>query len=626
MDSFGDDFDEMLTDLVFNNEPDAPPSADGYLERKRKAIEAMSTLFHKEEGKNVSLIVLVDATESMDRYIQQARNGVYSMWNSLTDDLNCALQVAVVAYRDPVDSPTDVHEVHPFTNRKIVFQRYMKGITAKGGGDIPEDWAGGMEKVNELATSVPADDKLIVCHIADAPPHGFSDDGNHNTEEQRTRLRNALVELKHVAPIDMEYRLFPVNNTTYVNGFRRFCNDTFLDGWFNDVFGVVQSTDFKLAFQSSIFESVTKSSSTAAGDETADVFGLIGLNKRVTPDDEEQTVLFGIHARDIVPPSNASGFVAKLKAYTDGHSSSAHEFANSFRGFATYLRPPSESAFSAQCEVSREKILFINVSPFAKGGERFAYKAKCHSGITKEMYETLCTSPDAINSLRDGEDMVVKFSMVPRSLGFAESKMAVHVAAMGMVHSYNSFVARFNLDLKPIRVLPPTVVSFPSDTTRMKKSTMPCFVLTKKLRDEVLVAEPMLKGEFVKFIINNGKRNTAVFDGNASLVTLDFFILFCFLMTKSYVPSDLQGTVDLEQVWVTDLAATCRDPVAFEESGTNLGESYMLRIVKGSMLNASKTTRYQEVFGPTGHFKNAHAFLEAQTQSTSLAPKRKRHA
>jgi hypothetical protein len=100
---------------------------------------------------------------------------------------NVSFMFGSVCYRDPVDAPNDVHEVHPLDANMDNLVRFLGNVKASGGGDGPEDWAGAyslaLEKMHWRAGA-----KTII-HIADAPAHGREYCGATNHEEESPKLR-----------------------------------------------------------------------------------------------------------------------------------------------------------------------------------------------------------------------------------------------------------------------------------------------------------------------------------------------------------------------------------------------------------------------------------------------------
>ena len=58
-----------------------------------------------------------------------------------------------------------------FTDSVDTFKRFCDPIIADGGGDIPEDVFGGLEKAGELGWTTDGSTRVLF-HIADAPCHG----------------------------------------------------------------------------------------------------------------------------------------------------------------------------------------------------------------------------------------------------------------------------------------------------------------------------------------------------------------------------------------------------------------------------------------------------------------------
>ena len=98
--------------------------------------------------------------------------------------------VGIVCYRDYSDSEQFI--VHDFTSDKEAFISKLSGISASGGGDLPEDVLGGMEKALTAVswTDAPGNTQhgktvsKVIFHIGDAPAHGkeFQDPGESYTD------------------------------------------------------------------------------------------------------------------------------------------------------------------------------------------------------------------------------------------------------------------------------------------------------------------------------------------------------------------------------------------------------------------------------------------------------------
>ena len=638
MDMF--DYDSHITDVFEWDTPQPAPHKEtiSHEDKMQHALQKCKTLLESQTGKNVTMLVFIDATSSMERNIRRTRGGIMSMYRAL-QDMGCALRVGGVAYRDPVDCPTaDEHTVIPVTGSKLQFHNAMKAVKAKGGGDGAEDWAGGMEKLNVLLDDVPTGDAVIFCHVSDAPPHGLHSgyvDDNHNTEEQRDRLRQSLLTLQSKLPEDFEYLYFPVDNQEkHANNYRRFLAETLGTEWVRNYFRVTASHDFELSFVSSVFESVTRSSGTSTGIVPAtDVLNMLDLEgvlkeEATTSSKVDKTAFLRVKVDYIEAPKDCQVMCRDLMEYGTAVAS-AERAAITFHGFLRHVIPTTAkvtpTSLHGERDFTSDTVLDVERHAFAHGKERFAFAATLYDKVSNEMQEKMCTDAEAICELKrdDSKPVVVKLARIPREVGFSESKMAVHVAAMGMAKLWQEHVNYMIWNhFYRLRILAPMAITFPEGKVRMMKQDRP-FIQTNKLKDLTVLAESRLPdgGDFVKFITNDGTRNTAVCERlQTAADTVDAFILFCAIFTRmKYVPSDIQGMVDRSRVlWLTDLAATCSNPLAFQESGTNLGEMALRRIVKVAFQAFRSRPHFAEVFGPTGRFKNAGEWLDKETKDVKL--------
>jgi len=114
----------------------------------------------------VKCCFLIDATASMGLWIEAAKTQARTIMRDLMEEHPTQrFFFAAVFYRDFEDA-TPFIEI-PFQD-DITFD--IQDVRPIGGGDIPEDVAGGYERVLSMDWSN-ADVKFCF-HIADAPPHG----------------------------------------------------------------------------------------------------------------------------------------------------------------------------------------------------------------------------------------------------------------------------------------------------------------------------------------------------------------------------------------------------------------------------------------------------------------------
>lgn len=596
-----------------------------FQDKMRRATEAMAKQCADMCGKHVTMIVLADATASMQDYIRKTNGGVMSLFRALTGDLGCTVTVGVVAYRDPVDKvDEDVHVVLPLTSSKTTFHRFMSSLKARGGGDEAEDWAGGMALVNEMIrTASPS--TVLLCHVADAAAHGFCrGEDNHANDVERERLRHEMRTLRDTVPDDFEYLLFPVGSRSdsMVADFERMVTEECGADWVHSKMRTCKGERFEISFTSNVFDSVVRPPPGGAA-ARHDVLALLGLNEGAVT--TSPLALLRVQTRDVTTPADLKQFAKDLQQYASPTDIRA-SFHSSFLGFTKHLVPPPTTEGVVY---STDTVVTVEPTAFAHGAERHAFRAQRWTNVPKETQDELCTDAAGLDTFKSGEELIFKVARVPRPPGFTESKMAVHVAAMGMAALFNSLRDRLTATLSPIKVVAPIVLSFPGDTTRMKKPTQSAFVQTKRLQDEAFLVERRLPdGDFVKIVDNAGRRNSGLLAYDARYRTADAWILVCAACTRmAYVPSDLQGVLTADgTLHLTDLAATCGNPLAFQESGTNLGDTALRTLVKGAFESFQTHPAHAELFGDRGIFKDAYAYFEAQTKHVHLVSRKRPRA
>ena len=93
---------------------------------------------------------MMDATASMTRNIAAARRNVASIVAKIKDTFKTAtVRVAIVAYRDYTEGKRRF-QIMDFTDNIPQFIRFMGGVRAFRGGDIPEDVLGALDKTINL--------------------------------------------------------------------------------------------------------------------------------------------------------------------------------------------------------------------------------------------------------------------------------------------------------------------------------------------------------------------------------------------------------------------------------------------------------------------------------------------
>jgi len=121
-----------------------------------------------ERAESVDLAFVIDATGSLGPYLEGVKNQIRAIAREVKRaHLGLRLRMALVAYRDIEES--NRFEVLDFVSSVEEFENFVATIEADGGGDTPEDIAGGLQQANSLSWKNPT---RVVFLIADAPCHG----------------------------------------------------------------------------------------------------------------------------------------------------------------------------------------------------------------------------------------------------------------------------------------------------------------------------------------------------------------------------------------------------------------------------------------------------------------------
>jgi hypothetical protein len=149
----------------------------------------------KLQFQNIEVAILMDCTGSMSSYIDAAKSCVLNIVKQVQEgvaadnpelsgsQLENFVKMGFVAYRDwdtsgeIYDAPGDVQSFD-FTTDIAGLKAFISTLEASGGGDGPEDVAGGLRKVASLSWS-PSSAKVVFI-LADAPCHGSNYHESHD--------------------------------------------------------------------------------------------------------------------------------------------------------------------------------------------------------------------------------------------------------------------------------------------------------------------------------------------------------------------------------------------------------------------------------------------------------------
>lgn len=155
----------------------------------------MSKSTKTKRTKAMDVLFMIDATGSMANTIQAAHDKAEDLAFDLNISNRTALfKFACICYRDPVDSPSDVHRVFDFDDEIENLATFLEEVKASGGGDGPEDYVGALnEAFNNLSWRSEA--KKAIIWIADAPAHGQRYCGAPNHQEEEPKLEPLVKRL-----------------------------------------------------------------------------------------------------------------------------------------------------------------------------------------------------------------------------------------------------------------------------------------------------------------------------------------------------------------------------------------------------------------------------------------------
>ncbi len=155
------------------------------MEKIGRELQRTVRFISEEERKALSLdlVIVMDCTGSMSRWIQAAREQVNSIINQVKSNFGqkATIKVGFVGYRD-YDVPEKRICPKPLTENIDEVRAFIAEQSATGGDDAPEDIPGGFQAA--LAMNWTSSAKLLIL-VTDAPCHGSR---YHNLPDGADRL------------------------------------------------------------------------------------------------------------------------------------------------------------------------------------------------------------------------------------------------------------------------------------------------------------------------------------------------------------------------------------------------------------------------------------------------------
>jgi hypothetical protein len=152
---------EKFTEIAAKNNGELIPvdDTDNIVDLIRGALE-------KEKGKTVDIVICLDTTNSMKKYIDPFRIKLIPMLNDLIKNFS-SFRIGMVLYKDYHDAY--LTRIIPFTNNFTRFQNDLNAIRVSGGGDIPEAvYEALFEGADKFQWTAEA---RVIILVGDAPPH-----------------------------------------------------------------------------------------------------------------------------------------------------------------------------------------------------------------------------------------------------------------------------------------------------------------------------------------------------------------------------------------------------------------------------------------------------------------------
>ncbi|MGW5667717.1 VWA domain-containing protein [Micromonospora sp. NPDC003776] len=119
---------------------------------------------------NPDVVLLVDTTGSMGPAIANVRTNLQQVINNVRGAQPSA-EFAVASYRDEGDGAELFRVRQGLTDDATALQSAVNGLTADGGGDVPEAWVNALYQVSDGAIAYRTGSSRIVVLVGDAPSH-----------------------------------------------------------------------------------------------------------------------------------------------------------------------------------------------------------------------------------------------------------------------------------------------------------------------------------------------------------------------------------------------------------------------------------------------------------------------
>jgi len=160
---------------------------------------------------SVDLCIAMDCTGSMGAYIAEAKEKMATVVEKARAKFDIELRVAFVGYRDFCDKVR--FETKDFVGADSIGEvtQLLRGCQATGGGDAPEDVAGGLQKA--VGMSWKSNIKMLV-HVADAPAHGSEYHDGLGDNHDGPQTPDPADMMRQLGQMKVAYYFFKINSST----------------------------------------------------------------------------------------------------------------------------------------------------------------------------------------------------------------------------------------------------------------------------------------------------------------------------------------------------------------------------------------------------------------------------
>jgi hypothetical protein len=165
-------------------------------------------LVYDKENPRLDLCIVMDTTGSMGTWIEHSKETVTRLLRDISSECKMTIRASFVSYKDFGDNNhLETHDwVSTSDNNSLDdLVNFISTLQPSGGGDVPEDMAGGLEKAVSFFNEEDNCLKTILV-VADAPSHGFYDKNSDNHTERWgiDQRKRTLHLINHISKLGIE--------------------------------------------------------------------------------------------------------------------------------------------------------------------------------------------------------------------------------------------------------------------------------------------------------------------------------------------------------------------------------------------------------------------------------------